>query len=87
MDFPQSVSLVQEEIVSVSHCKKIRQESQSQILSEQPVSFEHTELAEERKDNPLFGQLIDRSAGLWTGYMLTPLKMRALRLLFAIFYW
>lgn len=52
---PQSVGLVEEVEVCVSHCEEVGQEGQCEVLSEQSVGLEHAEFAEEGQDDVLFG--------------------------------
>lgn len=55
VDSPQSVSLVEEEVICGTNCQQDRQESKSQVLSEQSVSLEHAEFIKEGQDNIILG--------------------------------
>ena len=82
---PKSIGLIDEKVVGISHSQEGGQESENQVLSEQSVRFEHRKFTENRKDEVLPCQLMDDGTLYEGPYMLSPLKIRALRLLFVFF--
>ena len=77
MNSPEFLSLSEEEVVGIALGEEIRKESECKVLSEEPMSFEHTKFLKERQYNVLFGQIVDSESEFYIFYMLRPLKINA----------